>query len=94
MEIAASISLAPMTARGAPASTRFFFVSCCLAALLVKVSSLCCTTNSNNGACLTMYEIGQLRYNEEKELDPVTYTTPWDAQYGAVSGGSLLSELG
>lgn len=36
---------------------------------------------SNNGACLSLYEIGLLRYNEDKELDPVVYSQNWDAQY-------------
>lgn len=46
----------------------------------MKLCWLCATAHSTNGACLTMYDIGRLRYNEEKEWDPVSYTDPWDAQ--------------
>ena len=37
--------------------------------------------HSDNGACLTLSELGLLRYDEQKLLDPVVYTSAWDAQY-------------
>lgn len=40
----------------------------------------CCISCSNNGACLTMSEIGRLRYDDQKQLAVVTYDAPWDAQ--------------
>mmetsp|Transcript_4445 Transcript_4445/g.7320 ORF Transcript_4445/g.7320 Transcript_4445/m.7320 type:complete len:515 (-) Transcript_4445:182-1726(-) len=36
-------------------------------------------TCSDNGACLSMREIGLMRYGEDKKLDQVFYDTPWDA---------------
>jgi hypothetical protein len=54
--------------------------------LIASLRPVCCSfitlvhTHSDNGACLTLSEIGRLRYNEQKELDAVAYDTAWDAQ--------------
>jgi len=76
----ASCSAAP---RAPTASTAGDVFHCTVASPLTSNSHvvprwLCL---SNNGACLSLYEVGLLRYNEQKELDPVYYSQNWDAQY-------------
>lgn len=36
---------------------------------------------SGHGACLTMREMAQYKYNDQKVLEPVSYDTIWDAKY-------------
>eukprot|EP01038_Epipyxis_sp_PR26KG_P014657 gene14657-19692_t len=46
---------------------------------------------SGNGACLTLREMAELSYNDNKELAGIQYDTPWDAN--AIRGCSCLRSI-